>query len=118
MSVPSFSEIQQANIRYHSMLAADYHRQPFLGADNRTRVRRILEELVAADPAPEEMAAFLFDVHKRFDTSTCSLRSLALAVLQEWQVACSTPSWGSGLLDLAARQSHQEAVRRGQQLPG
>ena len=37
--------------------------------------RRILEELVAADPAPEEMAAFLFDVHKRFDASTCSLRS-------------------------------------------
>ena len=45
MSTRSLSEIQQANVRYHSKLAPVYHRQPFLGADNRLRVRRILQEL-------------------------------------------------------------------------
>src|SRR5258706_2897843 len=45
MSALSLSEIQKANVRYHSLLAPAYHQQPFLGADNRIRVRRILEDL-------------------------------------------------------------------------
>jgi ubiquinone/menaquinone biosynthesis C-methylase UbiE len=36
---------QKANVLYHTMLAPVYHEQPFLRADNRARVRRILEEL-------------------------------------------------------------------------
>ena len=39
------SNVQQANLLYHSRLAPNYHRQPFLGEDNRVRVRRILEDL-------------------------------------------------------------------------
>jgi ubiquinone/menaquinone biosynthesis C-methylase UbiE len=45
MSAPSLSEIQKANVRYHALLAPAYHEQPFLRADNRIRVRRILEDL-------------------------------------------------------------------------
>src|SRR5258705_4943816 len=45
MSTQPLSAIQQANVRYHSKLAPVYHRQPFLGADNRARVRCILEDL-------------------------------------------------------------------------
>jgi len=45
MNTRPLSEIQQANVRYHSKLAPVYHRQPFLGADNRLRVRRILQDL-------------------------------------------------------------------------
>src|SRR5258706_7071932 len=45
MSALSLSEIQKANVRYHSLLAPAYHQQPFLGADNRIRVRGILEDL-------------------------------------------------------------------------
>src|SRR5438132_4714585 len=39
------SDVQKANIRYHSLLAPNYHRQPFLGTDNRARVREILADL-------------------------------------------------------------------------
>ena len=45
MSAPSLSQVQQANVHYHSLLAPVYHQQPFLRADNRIRVRRILEDL-------------------------------------------------------------------------
>jgi ubiquinone/menaquinone biosynthesis C-methylase UbiE len=45
MKTPVLSQIQKANIRYHSKLAPVYHQQPFLGPDNRARVRRILQDL-------------------------------------------------------------------------
>jgi ubiquinone/menaquinone biosynthesis C-methylase UbiE len=45
MKTDPLSEIQKANVHYHAMLAPNYHQQPFLRADNRTRVRGILEDL-------------------------------------------------------------------------
>jgi len=45
MPIPELSEIQRANVLYHSRLAPNYHLQPFLRDDNRLRVRRILEDL-------------------------------------------------------------------------
>ncbi len=41
----ALSDVQQANVLYHSRLAPNYHRQPFLGEDNRVRVRRMLEDI-------------------------------------------------------------------------
>ena len=45
MNTPSLSAVQNANVRYHSMLAPVYHRQPFLCAENCIRVRGILADL-------------------------------------------------------------------------
>jgi ubiquinone/menaquinone biosynthesis C-methylase UbiE len=39
------SEVQKANVLYHARLAPAYHRQPFLCAENRTRVHGILADL-------------------------------------------------------------------------
>jgi hypothetical protein len=80
--------------------------------------RRMLNEMVAVDPESHEMAAFLFELPKRLDAASCSIRSLALAVMQEWQTARVTPNWRDNLLDLAARHCQKESGRRGQQLPG
>src|SRR5437773_12529536 len=45
MQTPRLSDVQRANVLYHSRLAPNYHRQPFLREDNRVRVRGILADL-------------------------------------------------------------------------
>src|SRR5437899_11444809 len=45
MQTHPLSDIQRANVLYHSRLAPNYHRQPFLREDNRARVRGILADL-------------------------------------------------------------------------
>src|SRR5947207_2975828 len=45
MNTTSLSDVQKANVHYHSLLAPNYHRQPFLREDNRIRVRRILDDI-------------------------------------------------------------------------
>ncbi len=45
MQTPRLSDVQRANVLYHSRLAPNYHRQPFLREDNRARVRGILADL-------------------------------------------------------------------------
>ncbi len=45
MPIPELSDVQKANVVYHSRLAPHYHRQPFLRDDNRIRVRGILEDI-------------------------------------------------------------------------
>jgi len=45
MPTPKLSDVQTANVLYHSRLAPNYHRQPFLREDNRVRVRGILADL-------------------------------------------------------------------------
>src|SRR5688500_16659857 len=63
--------------------------------------RQILEELIALDPEPQELAHFLFELPTRLNSSAGSIRSLALALMQEWQTACVTPNWGANFLGLA-----------------
>jgi ubiquinone/menaquinone biosynthesis C-methylase UbiE len=69
----TLSETQRANIRYHSLLAPNYHQQPFLRADNRLRVRNILSDLQRRAGRRRLLdigcgAGFIFDVaHDLFE---------------------------------------------------
>src|SRR2546422_438793 len=68
------SDVQKANIRYHTLLAPNYHQQPFLRADNRARVRKILIDLQRRTRARRLLdigcgAGFIFDAgHDLFET--------------------------------------------------
>lgn len=44
---PRLSDVQAANVTYHSLLAEHYHQQPFFSNENRARVRGVLESLRA-----------------------------------------------------------------------
>src|SRR4030081_1614457 len=101
MSAPSFSEIQKANVRYHSMLAPVYHRQPFLGADNRLRVRRILQDLQRRTGGRRLLdigcgAGFIFDAgHDLFemlDGVDITGEMLALIESRPNVTACQSPA--------------------------
>ena len=107
------SEIQQANVRYHSKLAPDYHRQPFLGADNRLRVRRILQELQRRTSGRRLLdigcgAGFIFDaghdLFEKLDGVDITDEMLALIERRPNVTACKAPAealpFPDGVFDL------------------
>jgi len=113
MSTRPLSEIQQANIRYHSMLAPVYHRQPFLGADNRLRVRRILEDLQRRTGGRRLLdigcgAGFIFDaghdLFEKLDGVDITGEMLALIESRPNVTACKSPAealpFPDGLFDV------------------
>jgi hypothetical protein len=79
--------------------------------------RRILEELLAIDPAPEELEAALCDIVERFGPPYGVTRAVAIGLLDEWRMMQSAPQWAAHLLD-AAVQSREQEPRRGRKLPG
>lgn len=80
--------------------------------------RRILEQLVAVDPEPEDLEAVLLELPQQMGESAGTTRSLSLALLQEWQLARTTPAWVAHLLDTAIAPENGKGLRRGRQLPG
>jgi hypothetical protein len=66
--------------------------------------RRVLTELLARDPEPAEMEAALMTVVEDLGPPTGPTRSIALAVLEEWRTAVSTPEWLTHLLNGAVRK--------------
>jgi hypothetical protein len=76
--------------------------------------RRILDALAARDPEPEELEGALLAIVEELGPPTGPTRSVALAVLEEWRTASSTPGWVEHLLGEAVRGPEG---RRGRQLP-
>jgi ubiquinone/menaquinone biosynthesis C-methylase UbiE len=101
MSTPQLSETQEANVRYHSLLAPVYRRQPFLGADNRLRVRRILQDLQRRTSGRRLLdigcgAGFIFDaghdLFEKLDGVDITGEMLALIESRPNVTACNAPA--------------------------
>src|ERR1051325_5326240 len=60
--------------------------------------RRVLDELVALDPEPEECEAALAEVIEWFGPPTGPTRAVAVTILEEWQAAAVSPAWVEHLL--------------------
>ncbi len=60
--------------------------------------RRILQEVAALDPEPEELEIVLIRLVDEIGPPTGPTRAVAAIVRDEWQTACATPEWVSQLL--------------------
>jgi hypothetical protein len=67
--------------------------------------RRILEQVAALDPEPEELEAALLKMIDEMGAPSGPIRAVAAVVRDEWQVACSAPEWVSQLLSEAVNNS-------------
>ena len=80
--------------------------------------RRVLAEVVARDPDPEELEAALLEIVDELGPPTGPTRAVALLVLEEWQFASSSPGWVPHLLGEAVNPPpKQKGNRRGGNLP-
>ena len=73
--------------------------------------RRVLAELVARDPGPDEVEAVLMDVVEEAGPPAGPTRAVALSVLHEWRTAAAAPGWVEHLLGEAVRAPGEK--RRG-----
>jgi hypothetical protein len=80
--------------------------------------RRLLNEVISRDPEPAELEAALLEAVEALGSPTGPTRSLALAFLEEWTTAQTTPEWIEHLLAEAVARPKTEGKRRGGQLPG
>jgi hypothetical protein len=80
--------------------------------------RRVLAELVAYDPEPDEIEAVLMQIVEDLGPPTGPTRSLAVLVLDEWRAAAASPEWLVHQLGEAVRPPAPEEGRRGRGLPG
>jgi hypothetical protein len=78
--------------------------------------KRVLEELAALDPEPEELEAALMQIVEKIGPPTGPTRSLAVTIRDEWLVACAAPEWTAYLLGEAI-QDASEGDRRGRRVP-
>jgi hypothetical protein len=67
--------------------------------------RRLLEELAAIDPEPEELDAVLMRLIDDIGPPTGPTRAVAGIIREEWQTACATPEWVSQLLGDALNEN-------------
>ena len=74
--------------------------------------RRVLDELAALDPEPEQLEATLLRIVEEIGPPTGPTRAIALDIREEWQAACASPEFVTHLLGEAALQN-QEGRRRG-----
>jgi hypothetical protein len=79
--------------------------------------RRVLDELVARDPEPDETEAVLMALVEEIGPPTGPTRSLAAQVLAEWRLAATVPGWVEHLLAEALRPPAPEGRGHGRQLP-
>ena len=74
--------------------------------------QRLLNELIARDPDPEDTEATLLEIVEEVGPPTGPTRSLASLILQEWRLAATTPTWVEHLLAEALRPPAPEGGRR------
>src|SRR6516225_4118561 len=79
--------------------------------------RRVLTELVARDPEPEETEAALLVIVEEIGPPSGPTRSVAAQVLDEWRLAVTTPGWVEHLLAEALRPAGPEGGGHGRELP-
>jgi hypothetical protein len=70
-------------------------------------MRRVLEQLAALDPEPEELEATLLRIVEQIGPPTGPTRAIALTIHEEWLAACATPELVTLWLGQAARESHK-----------
>jgi len=70
--------------------------------------RRVLEQLVALDPEPEDTERALAAIVDEFGAPTGPTRAVALSFLEEWRAACAAPALVSHLLGEALRESGRD----------
>jgi hypothetical protein len=80
--------------------------------------RRLLTEVVAVDPEPEDLEAALLRIVTDVGAPTGPTRALALAFLDEWRSADHSAELVNHLLDEAIHPEIRKGPRRGAQLPG
>lgn len=61
--------------------------------------RRILQEIAAQDPEPDEIEAALFRLIEQFGPPFGPTQALAALIRDEWQAACVSPEWIVQLLE-------------------
>jgi hypothetical protein len=69
--------------------------------------RRLLDALAAQDPEAGDLEAALLAIVEELGPPTGPTRSLALALLEEWQMAADNPQWVTHLLDEAMRWNNR-----------
>jgi hypothetical protein len=80
--------------------------------------RRVLAEVVARDPEPDELEAALIEIVDEIGPPTGPTRAVALSVLEEWRFGASSPGWVPHLLGEAVNPpQRQKGSRRGGNLP-
>jgi hypothetical protein len=79
--------------------------------------QRVLREVAAIDPEPDDFEAVLFGIVEEVGPPTGPTRAIALSVLEEWRAACLTPGWVEHLLGEAVRGPEPGGKKRGRELP-
>jgi hypothetical protein len=74
--------------------------------------RRVLTELLARDPEPDDLEAALMTIVEDLGPPTGPTRSIALAILEEWCTAVATPEWITQLVNQAVRPPVSPRSRR------
>ncbi len=75
--------------------------------------RRVLAEVVARDPDPDELEADLLDVVDEFGPPTGPTRAVAISVLEEYRFAANSPGWVPHLLGEAVNPPQRRKGNRG-----
>jgi hypothetical protein len=70
--------------------------------------RRVLDDLAALDPEPDEMEPGLLQIVEEFGPPTGPTRAIALMLLEEWRAASAAPGWLGLALDEALRGPRSE----------
>ena len=65
--------------------------------------RRVLDELAAIDPDPDDLESALLQITAGLDVPSGPARAIAGLVRDEWQMACASPEWVEQLLDEAVQ---------------
>lgn len=73
---------------------------------------RVLHELVALDPEPDEIEAALEQIVVQFGPPTGPTRGIATMVMEDWHAACESPVFVEWLLAQAVDQSMNPKEKR------
>jgi hypothetical protein len=78
--------------------------------------RRVLDQLAALDPEPDEMDGALMRIIDEIGPPSGPTRAIATTVRDEWRMACASPEWVAHLIAEAATES-EGGGKRGPRVP-
>ena len=73
--------------------------------------KRVLEEVAALDPEPDELEAALLNIVEAMGPPTGPTRAVAVTFRDEWQALPANPAWIELLQTEAARRDEEGNVR-------